>query len=58
MKTEKGVISFFINEDFNIKLYQAQIVYNEPNNTYDVVDKEKLNNYQIRVDGKIRCSYY
>lgn len=52
--TEKGVISFFIDEDFNITLYQAQIVYNESNNAYDVVDKEKINSYQIGVDGKIR----
>lgn len=52
--TEKGVISFFIDEDFKITLYQAQIVHNESNNAYDVVDKEKINSYQIGVDGKIR----
>ncbi len=51
--TDNDVISFYINEDFNITQYQAQIIYNESNNTYDVVDKQILNNYQIGVDGKI-----
>lgn len=52
--TDNGVISFFIDEDFNITQYQAQIVYNKSNNAYDVVDKEILNSYHIGVDGKIR----
>lgn len=26
---------------------------NEPDNTYHIVDKERLNSYQIEVDGKI-----
>lgn len=51
--TDNDVISFYINGDFNISQYQAQIVYNESNNAYDVVDKQMLNNYQIAVDGKI-----
>lgn len=51
--TDNGVISFFIDEDFNITQYQAQIVYNKSNNAYDVVDKEILNSYHIGADGKI-----
>lgn len=52
--TDNGVISFFIDENFNITQYQAQIVYNKSNNAYNVVDKEMLNSYQIGIDGKIR----
>lgn len=51
--TVDGIISFCIEEDFHITQYKAENVYNEPDNTYCIVDKEKLNRYRIGADGKI-----
>lgn len=51
--TVNDIISFRIDEDFHITQFKAENVYNEPDNTYHRVDKERLNSYQIEVDGKI-----
>lgn len=52
--TVDGIISFCIDEDFHITQFEAENVYNEPDNTYHIVDKEKLNSYRIGDDGRIR----
>lgn len=52
--TAGGIISFCIDEDFHITQFKAENVYNEPGNTYHIVDKEKLNSYRIGDDGRIR----
>lgn len=51
--TDNGIISFRIDKEFNIAKFSAEIVYNETDNTYEEVYKEKLGNYQIGSDGKI-----
>lgn len=51
--TVDGIISFHIDEDFQITQFNAEIVYNEPDNTYNIVDKEKLNSCRIGKDGKV-----
>lgn len=52
--TDNDIISFRIDEDFHIAQFSAERVYNESDNTYEMVDKEKLGSYQIEADGKIR----
>ena len=52
--TDNGIISFRIDKEFNIAKFSAEIVYNETDNTYEEVYKEKLGSYQIGSDGKIR----
>lgn len=52
--TVDGIISFCIDEDFHITQYKSENIYNEPDNTYHIVDKEKLNSYWIGDDGRIR----
>lgn len=52
--TVDGIISFCIDEDFHITQYKSENIYNEPDNTYHIVDKEKLNSYRIGDDGRIR----
>lgn len=51
--TDDGIISFRINEDFRITQFKAERVYNEPDNSYHFVDKERLNSYRLGVDGRI-----
>lgn len=52
--TDNSVISFFIDENFNITQYQARIVYSESNKAYEIINKKTLTSYQINDDGKIR----
>lgn len=52
--TVDGIISFYIDEDFHITQYETENVYNESDNTYNIIDKEKLNSCRIGDDGRIR----
>lgn len=38
--TVDGIISFCFDEDFHIMQFKAENVYNEPDKTYNIVDKE------------------